>query len=69
MFYPFEVLSFEDGAKLIFSACPGTKDEDFVASLTTLKAEGTRVVVSLLSDRGLGVLGVTGLGPEIVARK
>ncbi|SIT01803.1 cyclin-dependent kinase inhibitor 3 family protein [Neptunomonas antarctica] len=65
MSHPFDALSFGNGAKFIFTACPGTQDEDLVASLTTLKAVGTSAVVSLLSDTEIGVLGVTGLGEEI----
>lgn len=64
--HPFSELTIENRIKYIFTPCPGTKGEQLAMSITTLKAAGAEVVVSLLSDAEISALGVTDLGEEII---
>ncbi|MBB1364116.1 tyrosine-protein phosphatase [Shewanella sp. SR44-4] len=48
--HPYDVLTLDNGAKLIFTPCPGTKDEAVSASVATLKAAGTKMLVTLMFD-------------------
>lgn len=65
MSHPYDILPVLQGARFIFTPCPGTKEEDLVRSVATLKAAGTDAVISLLSNTELGMLGVAALGDEI----
>jgi len=48
--HPYDVLTLDNGAKLIFTPCPGTKDETLAASVATLKAAGTKMLITLMFD-------------------
>ncbi|UAL43626.1 tyrosine-protein phosphatase [Shewanella inventionis] len=52
--HPFDILPIdplnENGAKLIFTPCPGTKEQALAESLSTLKAAGTQMLLTLMFD-------------------
>ncbi|MFB0980804.1 MAG: tyrosine-protein phosphatase [Alteromonadaceae bacterium] len=48
--HPFETLTLENGAKLIFTPCPGTKLVGLEASIEQLKAKGTSMLITLMFD-------------------
>lgn len=48
--HPYDVLALDNGAKLIFTPCPGTKDEALAASVATLKAAGAKMLITLMFD-------------------
>ncbi len=56
--HPFDILALDspldslckNGAKLIFTPCPGTKDEPLIESLATLKSAGTQMLITLMFD-------------------
>lgn len=48
--HPFDILSLENGAQLIFTPCPGTKDSILVESISTLKQAGTKMLITLMFD-------------------
>lgn len=50
MQHPFDALQLENGAQLIFTPCPGTKEANLVESLTTLKEAGTNMLLTLMFD-------------------
>lgn len=65
MTHPYDVLELDNGARFIFTPCPGTKDSDLVASIKTLKSAGTMAIISLLTDSEIEALSVPDLGQEI----
>ena len=50
MSHPFDILALENGAQLIFTPCPGTKDSILVESISTLKQAGTSMLITLMFD-------------------
>lgn len=52
--HPYDVLLLENGAKLIFTPCPGTKTESLTESLSTLKKAGTTMLLTLMFDQEMG---------------
>ncbi|MBU2926505.1 tyrosine-protein phosphatase [Colwellia sp. 4_MG-2023] len=48
--HPFDTLPLDNGAQLIFTPCPGTKEADLVASIATLKNAGTNLLITLMFD-------------------
>ncbi len=48
--HPFEVLTLENGAKLIFTPCPGTKSVSLEESIKQLKQNGTSMLLTLMFD-------------------
>ena len=38
--HPFDILNLDNGARLIFTPCPGTKEASLQASLKTLQPPG-----------------------------
>jgi len=48
--HPFDALTLENGAKLIFTPCPGKKEATIAESVTTLKQAGTNVLITLMFD-------------------
>lgn len=46
--HPFDTLPLENGARLIFTPCPGTKAESLTDSLSTLKQAGTTMLLTLM---------------------
>lgn len=49
-FHPFDTLTLDNGAKLIFTPCPGTKQASLEESVITLKQAGTRMLLTLMYD-------------------
>jgi len=48
--HPYDVLALKNGAKLIFTPCPGTKTQGLKESLGTLKQAGTDMLLTLMFD-------------------
>ncbi|MEH6396291.1 phosphatase domain-containing protein [Pseudoalteromonas sp.] len=48
--HPFDTLTLDNGAKLIFTPCPGTKQASLEESVITLKQAGTRMLLTLMYD-------------------
>ena len=48
--HPFDILSIENGAQLIFTPCPGTKEATLSDSISTLKDAGTNMLITLMFD-------------------
>jgi len=48
--HPYDILTLENGAQLIFTPCPGTKDASLAASINTLKEAGTDMLLTLMFD-------------------
>ena len=51
--HPFDSLALDNGAKLIFTPCPGTKGADLSASVDTLQAAGASLIISAMHDEEL----------------
>ena len=49
MFHPFDILTLDNGAKLIFTPCPGTKGVPVADSLKTLKEAGAQAVITMMT--------------------
>ncbi|MCL1065789.1 tyrosine-protein phosphatase [Shewanella olleyana] len=49
--HPFDALTLENGAKLIFTPCPGTKEASLSDSVATLKQAGTDMLLTLMFDK------------------
>jgi len=49
--HPFESLILPNGAKLLFTPCPGTKDVDLEESLQQLKQQGVSMLLTLMFDK------------------
>jgi len=67
MSHPYDTLLLPNGAKFVFTPCPGTKTVDLSESLNTLKAVGVSAVVTMLPSDEIVVLNVPTLGDDIVA--
>jgi len=48
--HPYDILTLENGAQLIFTPCPGTKEASLDASISTLKEAGTNMLLTLMFD-------------------
>lgn len=48
--HPFDSLTLENGAKLIFTPCPGTKSVPLNESILSLKKAGTQMLLTLMFD-------------------
>jgi protein-tyrosine phosphatase len=48
--HPYDVLTLDNGAQLIFTPCPGTKEASLQESLSTLKEAGTTMLLTLMFD-------------------
>ncbi|MDO6446457.1 tyrosine-protein phosphatase [Colwellia sp. 1_MG-2023] len=62
--HPFDILTLENGAKLIFTPCPGTKEAKLVDAVSTLKQAGTTMLLTLMFDEEMEKLSATTL-PEV----
>jgi len=49
--HPYDILPLDNGAQLIFTPCPGTKDTNIDDALTTLKDEKTAMLITLMFDQ------------------
>ena len=63
--HPYDPLSLPNGAKFLFTPCPGTKGPGIAESISELKGAGADAVVTTLSDSEMAVLNVSELGNEI----
>lgn len=48
--HPFDTLTLENNAQIIFTPCPGTKETSVDEAISTLKSAGTDMVVTLMFD-------------------
>lgn len=48
--HPFDILTLENGAQLIFTPCPGTKETTLIDAVSTLKQAGTEMLLTLMFD-------------------
>ena len=48
--HPFDALTLDNGAQLIFTPCPGTKGANLTDSISTLKQAGTNMLLTLMFD-------------------
>ncbi|WP_255229450.1 protein-tyrosine phosphatase family protein [Pseudoalteromonas sp. HM-SA03] len=48
--HPYDKLTLDNGASLIFTPCPGTKGVDLTSSIQQLKAAGAQAIVTLMYD-------------------
>ena len=48
--HPFDILALENGAQLIFTPCPGTKEASLSDAILTLKGVGTNMLITLMFD-------------------
>lgn len=49
--HPYDILTLENGAQLIFTPCPGTKESPLNESVATLKQAGTDMLLTLMFDQ------------------
>ncbi|MCK8044567.1 tyrosine-protein phosphatase [Shewanella sp. 1CM18E] len=68
MSHPYDLLTLDNGASLIFTPCPGTKDADLTQSVSTLKQAGAVAVISTVTPEEMIKLDVPKLGDEIQAQ-
>jgi protein-tyrosine phosphatase len=62
--HPFEILALENGSKLIFTPCPGTKLVSLEESIRQLKDSGTSMLITLMFDEEMASNKVISL-PEL----
>ena len=66
--HPFDILELNNGAKFIFTPCPGTKDTSISKAFDTLVEAGADAVITLLSNDELKALSVTTFGSEAATK-
>lgn len=49
MMHPFDILTLDNDAKLIFTPCPGTKGVSVADSLTSFKEAGAQAVITMMT--------------------
>ncbi|GAA6206422.1 dual specificity protein phosphatase family protein [Thalassotalea sp. SU-HH00458] len=64
--HPFDILTLENGAQLIFTPCPGTKEATLVDAVSTLKQAGTEMLITLMFDEEMEKLSAQSL-PKVCA--
>ncbi|GIU05201.1 MULTISPECIES: protein phosphatase [unclassified Shewanella] len=69
MSHPYDLLTLDNGASLIFTPCPGTKDAGLAGSVSTLKQAGAVAVISTVTPEEMIKLDVANLGDEIQAQE
>lgn len=62
--HPFDILTLENGAQLIFTPCPGTKEASLIESIATLKDADTSMLVTLMFDEEMAKNDVLSLPSE-----
>jgi protein-tyrosine phosphatase len=67
MSHPYDILPLPNGAKFVFTPCPGTKSADLAESLSTLKGAGVEAIVTMLPSEEIKALNVPTLGSDINA--
>ncbi|MDN3380795.1 MULTISPECIES: dual specificity protein phosphatase family protein [unclassified Pseudoalteromonas] len=51
--HPYDTLILDNGAKLIFTPCPGSKEASLEESVITLQQAGTNIILTLMHDEEL----------------
>lgn len=64
MSHPYDILTLDNGAKLIFTPCPGTKAANLVESISTLKQAGASMLITLMFDEEMERNNVSSLSFE-----
>lgn len=64
--HPFDTLTLDNGAKLIFTPCPGSKEASLEESVLTLKQAGTSMLLTLMYDHEIAKNNIESL-PTICA--
>ncbi|KMT66998.1 dual specificity protein phosphatase family protein [Catenovulum maritimum] len=64
MSHPFDTLPLDNGAKLIFTPCPGTKEASLTESIEALKQAGTNMLLTLMFDEEMAKNKATSLPQE-----
>ncbi|MGN4932630.1 phosphatase domain-containing protein [Aeromonas rivipollensis] len=65
--HPFDILNLDNGARLIFTPCPGTKEASLQAALKTMQAAGADAVVTMMPDAELSEFKADSLPAECAA--
>lgn len=65
MSHPFDVLQLKNGARFIFTPCPGTQGFDLPASLLSLKQAGMDCLLTLLPEHEMHTLKVANIGEQL----
>lgn len=64
--HPYDILKLPDGASMIFTPCPGTRETSVAEAVSTLKAAGANVLISLMPAEELDRFAASAL-PDICA--
>ena len=64
MSHPYDILTLDSGAQLIFTPCPGTKGANLVESISTLKRAGADMLITLMFDEEMERNNVSSLSSE-----
>ena len=62
MSHPYDLFTLDNGAKLIFTPCPGTKDASLTEAVASLKQAGAAAVISTVTAEEMIKLNVPTLG-------
>jgi len=62
--HPYDVLTLENGAKIIFTPCPGTKEATLIESILTLKEAGSSMLITLMFDEEMAINNADSLPSE-----
>ena len=65
--HPFDILNLDNGARLIFTPCPGTREASLQDSLKTLQAAGADAVITLMPGAELAHFNADALPAECEA--
>ena len=65
--HPFDILNLDNGARLVFTPCPGTKEASLPDALKTLQAAGADAVVTMMPDAELGEFKADAMPAECAA--
>lgn len=66
--HPFDILTLENGAQLIFTPCPGTKEAPLDEAVATLKQAGTNMLVTLMFNEEMVKHNATDLPSQCAAQ-
>ena len=64
MTHPFDALTLENGAQLIFTPCPGTKEASLIDALATLNQAKADMLLTLMFDQEMEKHNATALPAE-----
>jgi len=59
--HPYDTLTLKNGAKILFTPCPGTKEASITDAVSTLKTAGASLIISVMFDEELAKLNATTL--------